>query len=65
MRLLTGIIRGLGARWQKQREMEGTYQALRSLDTRTLRDLGIHRSEIRSIATEIAGEAARERLIRS
>lgn len=36
--------------------VQSTEQALAALDARTLRDLGVTRSEIRSVATEMAGD---------
>ena len=49
--------------WQRQRLAGEVYAALRELDTRTLRDIGLDRSEIASVAREVAGLAERQRLI--
>lgn len=43
--------------WSHQQQARATYRALRGLDARTLRDIGFHRSEIRSVAAEISGAA--------
>jgi uncharacterized protein YjiS (DUF1127 family) len=40
-----------------QRTHRATLRTLHSLDDRTLRDLGFHRSEIGAIAAEIGGQA--------
>lgn len=37
---------------KKNREMRNTYKALNSLSDAELRDIGIHRSNIRAIAME-------------
>jgi uncharacterized protein YjiS (DUF1127 family) len=50
--------RRLVAEMQRSREEQSTYQALRRLDTRTLRDVGLDRSEIRSLARELADRHA-------
>lgn len=52
----------LVASWSRARSARATYRALRELDTRTLHDLGIDRSEMRSMAAEIAGESDRTRV---
>jgi uncharacterized protein YjiS (DUF1127 family) len=40
----------------KQRQQaRATYLALRGLDARTLHDIGLHRSEILSVALELGG----------
>ena len=43
--------------WKRRQYARATYAALRGLDARVLRDLGFHRSELMSIAAEIAGVA--------
>jgi uncharacterized protein YjiS (DUF1127 family) len=48
-------MRGIVAAWQRQQQARATYRALRMLDPRTLRDLGFHRSELMSVAAEVAG----------
>ena len=44
-----------------RRQASDMYSTLRALDTRTLRDLGLDRSELLSVAREAAGLVARER----
>lgn len=51
------LVRRTVARLKRQQHARATYLALRALDTRTLRDLGFHRSELMSIAVEVAGDA--------
>ncbi|MGE5714749.1 MAG: DUF1127 domain-containing protein [Betaproteobacteria bacterium] len=51
----------LRASWARARSARATYRALRELDARTLHDLGLDRSEMRSVAAEIAGESDRTR----
>jgi uncharacterized protein YjiS (DUF1127 family) len=51
------IARRAHARHQQRRQAMATYDALRQLDDRTLRDLGFDRSEMRSVAAEVTGEA--------
>lgn len=41
--------------WRRQRDQRATFNALRALDARTLRDLGIDPSELRSLAFELSG----------
>jgi uncharacterized protein YjiS (DUF1127 family) len=50
------------ARYQQHRQAGAIYDTLRELDDRTLRDLGFDRSEIRSVAAELTGEAERTRM---
>lgn len=56
-----GAIRAIARRaleqYRRYRDASETYEALRSLDDRTLRDLGIDRSEMSSVATELAADA--------
>jgi uncharacterized protein YjiS (DUF1127 family) len=50
------------ASWRRARETRATYHELSRLDARTLRDLGIERSGMGSVAAEIAGESDRTRI---
>ena len=52
----------LAASWKHYRQAMQIYGALRQLDTRTLHDIGLDRSEIGSVAREVAGLAERQRL---
>ncbi len=54
-------VRTLCARWKQQKRFDQTCRALGRLDARALRDLGLDRSEILSIAAEAAGYADRQR----
>ena len=54
--LMNGL-RRMQARWERRRRAAETYLALRALDTQTLRDIGLHRSELLSIAAELSGDA--------
>jgi len=55
-------VRRLHASWSMARSARATCRALRQLDVRTLHDLGLDRSEMRSVAAEIAGESDRTRI---
>jgi uncharacterized protein YjiS (DUF1127 family) len=57
-RLALGRLQLLIAVMQRGREEQATYRALAALDARTLRDVGLQRSEIRSIARELADRHA-------
>ena len=56
------LVRRTVARWKRQQQARATYLALRALDAHMLRDLGFHRSEILSVAAEVAGNAATTRV---
>jgi uncharacterized protein YjiS (DUF1127 family) len=51
------IARRAHVRRRQRREARAIYDALRQLDDRTLRDIGFDRSEIRSVAAQMTGEA--------
>ena len=55
-------LRRLHARWFRYRHAMHIYAALRQLDSRTLHDIGLDRSEIGSVASEVAGLAERQRI---
>lgn len=48
------LLRRTVEQWRLQRKARATFVALRGLDSRMLHDLGIHRSEILSVAAELA-----------
>ncbi len=48
-------LRNLLKQAQQRRDARATYLALRGLDARTLHDIGLHRSEIMSVALELSG----------
>ena len=50
------------ARYRQRQQAKASYEALSELDDRTLRDLGLDRSELRSVAAEVTGEAERTRV---
>ena len=67
--LVSAVIRNAGGylrvAWQRReqrRETRAIFRALSELDDRTLHDLGFHRCEILSVATEAAGQAERTRV---
>ena len=51
------FLRRIVARSKRRQQAKATCRALRGLDAHALRDLGIDRSEILSVAAEIAGDA--------
>jgi uncharacterized protein YjiS (DUF1127 family) len=52
---LAAVSRRLYGAWRRRQEAWATYRALRELDARTLRDIGLDRSELRSMAAEVSG----------
>ena len=62
MQALAAFARQSLARHRLRRRARSTYDALRQLDDRTLRDLGLDRSEIRLVVAEMTGEAERTRV---
>ena len=48
-------VRHLLKQAEQRRDARATYLALRGLDARTLHDIGLHRSEILSVALELGG----------
>ena len=62
IRAIGAIASRAHARYRQHRQARATYDALRELDDRTLRDLGLDRSELRSIVAEVTGEAERTRM---
>ena len=61
-RAVGGLTRRAIAQWKHRQYAGATYAALRGLDARVLRDLGFHRSELMSIAAEMAGAADATRI---
>lgn len=59
---VAGMVRRAYARHLQRRKAGETRDALAYLDDRALRDLGLDRSEITSVAAEISGQAAYTRL---
>jgi uncharacterized protein YjiS (DUF1127 family) len=57
LRALGDWVRRIVARSKRRAQARATRRALSSLDAHALRDLGFDRSEITSVAAEIAGDA--------
>ena len=57
LRRIAAIGASLHAEWRRKSKERATFRALNRLDARTLRDLGFDRSELTSVAAEVAGEA--------
>lgn len=62
LRLISAVVRHRYIGWRRSRGARATYASLQELDEYTLRDLGFARSEILSVAAEIAGAAEATRL---
>jgi uncharacterized protein YjiS (DUF1127 family) len=54
-RLVARHLQHLLKQAEQRRDARATYLALRGLDARTLHDIGLHRSEIMSVALELSG----------
>jgi len=61
-RSVRAFMRRTYRRYRKFRQESALYETLSQLDDGTLRDLGFHRSEIRSVVAEWSGEAERTRV---
>lgn len=61
VRAAADYMRGVRARWERRQQVRATFLALDALDASTLRDLGFHRSEIWSVATELSGDTGSSR----
>jgi uncharacterized protein YjiS (DUF1127 family) len=59
---LVDYVRRAVERARQRREARATYDVLRELDDRSLRDLGLDRSELASLSAELAGETERTRI---
>ena len=53
--------RGRIVQWKQNQLQYATYRALDQLDARTLHDIGLDRSELRSVAIELTGASERTR----
>ena len=62
VRAAADYVRGVRARWEQRRRVRATFLALSALDASTLRDLGFHRSEILSVATEVGRDTGWSRV---
>jgi uncharacterized protein YjiS (DUF1127 family) len=60
--LIQDLVRPVVAWWKRRQQASATYTALSELDARTLRDLGFDRSELSSVAAEIAGDVRSTRV---
>ena len=64
LQTITGAWQRHAAEARRRRQARANYLALFELDVWTLRDLGLHRSELLSVASELSGtvEATRTRV---
>ena len=58
---LGAIVRRAWQHYRQRRQALATCEMLRGLDDRTLHDLGVHRSQIDSLAEELVGASERTR----
>jgi uncharacterized protein YjiS (DUF1127 family) len=54
---VVAALRGTAAAWQRNRRRNAAIRELQSLDDHLLHDIGLHRSEISSMAAEVIGAA--------
>jgi uncharacterized protein YjiS (DUF1127 family) len=59
---ITAALRRMHDRWSRRRSAHRTAEALGHLDTQALRDIGLTRGEIFSVAAETAGYADATRI---
>jgi hypothetical protein len=64
VKAVSARLREAKARFQRRADARASYRALCELDVRTLHDLGMHRSELRSVALEVHGEIEPTRIRR-
>jgi uncharacterized protein YjiS (DUF1127 family) len=50
-------LRGTAAAWHRSRRQRAMLRELQALDDHMLRDIGLHRSEVSSLAAELIGAA--------
>jgi uncharacterized protein YjiS (DUF1127 family) len=64
LQAVTDAVQPVITRWRQKQQARAAYRTLQALDTRTLRDLGFDRSELMSVATELAtgGSSTRVRI---
>lgn len=58
---ILAALRGHLAAWRERRRLADTRDALARLDAATLRDIGLYREEIGSVAAELHGHAVDSR----
>jgi len=62
LQAIADLLRRGHVAWRRQSEARRSYLALRDLDERSLRDLGLDRSELGSLVAEIDGRAGPTRV---
>jgi uncharacterized protein YjiS (DUF1127 family) len=58
---VAALVRATVEAWRERRRLAATRTELEQLDAATLRDLGMHRSEVGSVAAELHGFAVASR----